>query len=52
MILREEKNFADAHNFKYKCFSGPIPKIFGPVISIKYARKLTEDAETEAQYSI
>lgn len=56
MILESESDFAMAHTFKYKCFSGPIPKRFGKITSVKYIRKqlekLDKDAEIQAQYSI
>lgn len=47
--LTNANDFAMIQNFKYKCFSGPVPELFGNIMSIRYIRKKIEELDASLQ---
>lgn len=49
MVLENEEDFALAQNFKYRCFSSPVPIAYYKIYSIKHLRLLIESREKNAE---
>lgn len=47
--LTKPEDFATIQNFKFRCFSGPIPDTFVNIISVKYIRKQIEKLDAKLQ---